>query len=46
MEGYTIQGLYALSKRTWTRLAYMSANQIAGPPLQTDVFLIEFLSRF
>jgi hypothetical protein len=46
MEGYTIQGLYALSKRTWTRLAYMSATQIAGPPLQTDVFLIEFLSRF
>jgi hypothetical protein len=46
MEGYTIQALYALSKRTWTRLAYMSASQIAGPPLQTDVFLIEFLSRF
>jgi hypothetical protein len=46
MEGYTIQGLYALSKRTWARLAYMSANQIAGPTLQTDVFLLEFLSRF
>lgn len=46
MEGYTIQGLYALSKRTWTRLAYMNATQIAGPPLQTDVFLLEFLAKF
>ncbi len=46
MEGYTIQGLMALSKRTWMRLAYMSANQIAGPPLQTDVFLFEYIAKF
>jgi hypothetical protein len=46
MEGYTIQASMALSKRTWMRAAYMSASQIAGPALQTNVFLIEYHAKF
>ncbi len=46
MEGYTIQASMALSKRTWMRAAYMSATQIAGPALQTNVFLIEYHAKF
>jgi len=46
MEGYTIQASMAMSKRTWMRAAFMSATQIAGPALQTDVFLIEYHAKF
>jgi len=46
MEGYTLNAAMALSKRTFMRLAYMSATQIGGPPLQTDVFLIDFMAKF
>jgi hypothetical protein len=46
MEGYTLNAALALSKRTWMRMAYMSASQIAGPQLQTDVFLIDFSAKF
>jgi hypothetical protein len=46
MEGYTLNAAMALSKRTWFRMAYMSAKQIAGPTLQTGVFLIDFTAKF
>ncbi len=46
MQGYTLNASMALSKRTWMRMAYMSASQIAGPTLQTDVFLIEYSAKF
>lgn len=46
MEGYTLNAAMALSKRTMMRIAYMSATQIAGPQLQTDVFLIDFGAKF
>lgn len=46
MEGYTLNAAMALSKRTMLRLAYMSATQIAGPQLKTDVFLLDFSAKF
>lgn len=46
MEGYTLNAAMALSKRTWLRMAYMSASQIAGPIMRTDVFLIDFTAKF
>ncbi|MBK8039981.1 MAG: putative porin [Verrucomicrobiaceae bacterium] len=46
MEGYTLNAAMALSKRTWVRMAYMSADQIAGPQLRTDVFLFDFTAKF
>lgn len=46
MEGYSLNAAIATSKRTMLRAAWMSATQIAGPPLQTDVFLIDFAAKF
>ena len=46
MEGYSLNAAMALTKRTWMRLGYFSANQIAGPVLQTDVFLLDFTAKF
>lgn len=46
MEGYSLNAALALSKRTWLRMAYMSASQIAGPQLRTDVFLFDFTAKF
>ena len=46
MEGYSLNAAMALTKRTWMRLGYFSANQIAGPVLQTDVFLLDFSAKF
>lgn len=46
MEGYTLNAAMALSKHTWFRFAYMSANQIAGPVLKTDVILLDFTAKF
>jgi hypothetical protein len=46
MQGYTINAAMAISKRAWFRVAYMSATQIAGPQLKSDVFLIDFATKF
>lgn len=46
MEGYSLNAAMALSKRTWVRMAYMSADQIAGPQFRTDVFLFDFTAKF
>lgn len=46
MEGYTINAALALSKRTWMRLSYMSATQIAGPAFKSDVFLFDISAKF
>jgi hypothetical protein len=46
MEGYTLNAAMAISKRAWFRVAYMSATQIAGPQLKSDVFLIDFATKF
>ncbi len=46
MEGYSLNAAMAITKRTWMRLGYFSANQIAGPVLQTDVFLLDFTAKF
>ncbi len=46
MKGYTIGASMALSKRTFLRLSYMSATQIAGPQLRSDVILFDFNAKF
>ncbi len=46
MEGYTLSAAMALSKRTMMRVAYMSASQVAGPVLKTDVILLDFSAKF
>lgn len=46
MEGYTVSAAIALSPRVSFRARYMNANEIAGPPLKSDVFLFDFSAKF
>lgn len=46
MEGYTVAGAVALSKKVSLGLRWMSANEIAGPPLKSDVILIDLNGKF
>jgi hypothetical protein len=45
-KGFLIGGSLALSKRTKFSLMYMSAEQIAGPPLKSNVFTVDFSAKF
>ncbi|MFO1483456.1 MAG: putative porin [Verrucomicrobiaceae bacterium] len=46
MEGYTLSAALALSKNTALHLWYMSASQIAGPTLRSDVIMFDLTARF
>ncbi len=46
VEGYTIGAALALSKQVRLSLRWMSATQIAGPPLKTDVVLFDLSAKF
>jgi len=45
-KGYTLSAAMALSKATAIRLTYMSATQIAGPTLRSDVVRLELNAKF
>jgi len=45
-KGYTLSAAMALSKSTAIRLTYMSATQIAGPTLRSDVVRFELNAKF
>jgi len=45
-KGYTLWGTYATSARTSLSMRWMSASEIAGPPLKSDVFMIDFGGKF
>ena len=46
VEGYTVGASIALSPRVKFGVRWMGANQIAGPPLKTDVLLLDLTARF
>jgi len=46
MKGYTLWGTYATSARTAFTLRWMSASQVAGPPLKSDVIILDFGGKF
>lgn len=46
VKGYTIGAAVALSPRVKLGARWMGANQIAGPPLKTDVLLIDLSAKF
>jgi Putative porin len=46
LEGYSISGTVALSPRVSAGLRWMSANEIAGPPLKIDTFQIDLNGKF
>ncbi len=46
LQGYTLSGALALSSRVWLGLHWMSASQIAGPVLKSDIFQVDLNSKF
>jgi hypothetical protein len=46
MKGYTLSAALALSKATAIRFYYMSAAQIAGPTLRSDVVMFDLTAKF
>jgi hypothetical protein len=46
MKGFGIWGSYAVSPNTAFTIRWMSADEVAGPPLKTDLFQIDFTGRF
>jgi hypothetical protein len=45
-EGWAVNLNYALAKRLWLGLRYLSANEIDGPPLGIDVLLLDLNATF
>lgn len=46
MEGFTAGFSYSLSKRTRIGSKWFSADQIAGPPLGSDIIMLDFGAKF
>ena len=46
MKGYTLFGSVALSSAVSLGVRWMTANEIAGPPLKSDVLLIDLSGKF
>jgi len=46
VEGFTIGGAVALSKRTRMGVRWFSATQIAGPQFKSDIFMIDINAKF
>ncbi len=45
-KGYVLWWTYATSARTSLTLRWMSASEIAGPPLRSDIFMLDFAGKF
>ncbi len=45
-KGFVLGASMALSKRTKVGFQWMSAQEIAGPPLKSDVFFIDISTKF
>lgn len=46
VEGFTIGAQMALSKRVKLGARWMSATEITGPPLKTDIFMLDISAKF
>lgn len=46
LEGFTLGGAFALSRRTWVNLRWMSTNNIAGPRYKNDILQFDFNGKF
>ncbi|MDB6073623.1 MAG: hypothetical protein JWO89_1263, partial [Verrucomicrobiaceae bacterium] len=46
VEGFTIGGSVALSKKTRLGMRWFSATQIAGPQFKSDIFMIDINAKF
>lgn len=45
-EGYTLGGELGITKNTWLRLRYMTADEIDGAPLGIDVLQLDLNAKF
>jgi hypothetical protein len=45
-QGYVLRGDYALGRKVYLTLRYLSANEIDGPPLGIDVWQLDLNGRF
>jgi hypothetical protein len=46
LKGYTLNGALAVSSRVWLGLHWMSASQLVGPVLKSDVFQMDLNGKF
>lgn len=46
LEGYTLAGSLALSRRTWLTVRWYSTTSIAGPRYKNDIFQFDFNGKF
>jgi hypothetical protein len=46
VKGYTVSGTMALSKAVRCSLRWMSADEVAGPPLSSDILQIDLNAKF
>ena len=46
VQGFTFGGNFALSRAVRCGARWMSSNQIAGPPLSTDILQIDLNAKF
>jgi hypothetical protein len=46
LEGYTLNGELSLSRHIWLGLRWMSARELVGPVLKSDVFQMDLNSKF
>ncbi len=46
LEGFTIGASMALHPRVNMELRWMGANEIAGPPLKSDILMLDFNAKF
>jgi hypothetical protein len=46
LKGYTLRGNLALNKNVWLRATYMSADSIAGPTYNSDLFQLDLNAKF
>ena len=46
LEGFTVGASMALHPRVNMELRWMGANEIAGPPLKSDILMLDFNAKF
>lgn len=46
LKGFTLYGALALGPRTSFGLRWMSADEVAGPPLSVDIIQVDFSGKF
>jgi hypothetical protein len=46
VKGYTVSGTMALSKAVRCSLRWMSADEVAGPPLSSDILQVDLNAKF